>query len=234
MRPDAMTGASGAGRAVSLCIAAVALAGVVAGARLAVETVDAERARVVHVKALAAGAQRHPQGEAASGAPEAVVTEPRSSRAGVADARMAFVEPRARAQRLSQFANVLAVRPTAGALWIAYAEEAYWLGDRADAIKAFDMSVLTARREAACMFARILFVLRAWPDIPRDRRDAVLALLAELRRRLSEREIAMMAAIVKEQPRTVRDEIADVFARLPGGDQHLLARMAAARVKRGE
>jgi hypothetical protein len=30
---------------------------------------------------------------------------------------------------------------------------------------------------------------------------------------------------VKEQPRNVRDEIADVLARLPGGDQHLLARV---------
>lgn len=206
-------------RAVSLCIVMIAIAGTAVGARLVVLDAASGRSYVRGAHAVEAAVRR----------PDARRTQS-IVRAGLMPLFDGTVTPGAialrragDAWRLYEIADLLAVNPTEGRLWIAYAGELSRQGYGMEkSLKAFDMSTITARREAASMFARALFVLGVWPEISNDRRESAIEQLVELKRRLGEREIELLSGIVSQKPREVRGEIAETLRSKLGADRSLL------------
>lgn len=105
-------------------------------------------------------------------------------------------------ERLFQTTRTLSVAPTNGAQWLALAGAILRLGYGTEhALVAYDMAVLTARREGGQMFARALLVLREWEYIPDDRRAAAMTGLGEVGQRLGKAQVnAIRAALLAKSP----------------------------------
>lgn len=220
-------------RVTSICVALMAAVAVCAGAALALFSIDAwwqqAEDRVAAGRALPERGRAAPQRADVAGSAVAVgMLAAWRDVPGIAAAARVLIASRGaggRARRLIDIADALTLNPTAGWLWLAYADAVLRRGLVDDAVKALDMSIMTERREAATVLARTFFVLRAWEHIPDDRRAAVLTQFAGLRRRLGQAETAAVEKIIVRKNPRVRAEIAAALAPRLGRDPGLLDRL---------
>lgn len=112
------------------------------------------------------------------------------------------------ARRLLDLSHAIAERPTAGRLWLAYADQVLQSGYPVrHAVGAMRMSQIVERRRASTMFQRALIVVEAWERLPSEHRRKAITELALLRRNLAASEHAQMAQVASTKSPEVRAEI---------------------------
>ena len=134
--------------------------------------------------------------------------------------------PRLAIDRLdARVGGLLSVRPMSGSAWMLLAEGRLLSGAPLDDIlSAYNMAILTARREAQVMKARVDFGFRIWEFLPESMRNTVASDFVLLMRIYRPDEAARLRTVVSLKHPEVR---ADMRARVAGrvaGDRRWLSR----------
>lgn len=111
-------------------------------------------------------------------------------------------------RRLLDLSAAIAETPTAGRLWLAYADQVLRSGYNVrHALEAIRMSRIAERRRATTMFGRALVVVNAWERMPNEFRRESIAELALMRRNMAGTEYAQMAQVAAIKSPEVRAEV---------------------------
>jgi hypothetical protein len=120
--------------------------------------------------------------------------------------------PKREGRRMLDIIEAVAENPTAGRLWLAYAEEVQRSGyGKSYAISALRLSQIVERRRAGSMLRRARIVIGAWEQMPNDLRRSSIAELAALRSVLGKSERDAIAAVAATKSPEVRAEIRDML-----------------------
>lgn len=130
---------------------------------------------------------------------------------GAAARELLAVDPnlaRSDARRLLDLVSAIGANPTAGRLWLVYAEQLLHAGyAKRHAMAALRMSQIVERRRASTMLKRAVIVIRAWELAPDDLRQTSVSELAALQPVLGASERAVVAQVVATKSPAVRAQI---------------------------